>query len=68
LNKSLIVQENGEAAKYQNHDKADPLHGINLAMSVIHPEDLANCSYHRYDSCSVDITKFKGDKKEDDRE
>jgi hypothetical protein len=37
-------------------------------MSVIHPKYLTNGSHHRYDSCSIDITKFKGDKKEDDRE
>jgi hypothetical protein len=37
-------------------------------MAVIDPQNLTDGSHHSYDSRSVDITKFKGDKKENDGE
>jgi hypothetical protein len=60
------VQKNCQTTKHNDHDQAHPLHCIDFAVAIVNPQNLADGSYHSNDSSSVDITKLKGDKEEDD--
>jgi hypothetical protein len=62
------VQENGQTSENKNHHQAHPLHGINLAMAVIHPQNLSDGSNHGNDGSRVNISKLKGDEKKNDGE
>ena len=57
------MQKDGQTTKDQDHYKTDPLHSINLAVTVVNPKDLTDCRNHCHNRCGVDIAKFKGDKK-----
>jgi hypothetical protein len=62
------MQKNRQATKYQNHDQANPLHCIDLAVAIVNPQNLSNGRNHGNNRCGIDIAKFKGDKKENNRE
>ena len=62
------MQKDRKTSENQNHDQADPLHGIDLAVAIVNPEDLTDRRNHGNNSCGVDITKLEGDKEKDNWE
>ena len=62
------MKENGKATKYQDHDKTNPLHGINFAMTIVNPENLTNRCDHCNNRSGIDITELESNEEQDNRE
>ena len=60
------MQKDRQTSKDNDHDQAYPLHGINLAMTVINPKYLADGGNHGDDGGRVDICKLKSNKEQND--